>query len=284
MKRIVSIQDISCVGKCSQTIALPVLSAMGIECAALPTALLSAHTAFADFVSYDLNEIFRPLAAHWKALGLRFDTIYTGYLGSEVQVGLVTEFLQEFGTPDTLVFIDPAMADHGRLYAGLSSTLPAAMRELCSRADIITPNVTEACFLTGLPYREQHDAAYVRELLAALLSLGARTAIITGIRPDAAHMGVAAMEADGEVRLHCTEYLPAVYHGTGDLFAATCSGALTLGMPAAEAISLAADYVVTTLRATAADPNARWYGVNFEDTLSELITRLRRQPQEEEFP
>lgn len=282
MKRIVSIQDISCVGKCSQTIAVPVLSAMGIECAALPTALLSAHTAFDGFVCRDLSDFFRPVAAHWKKLGLRFDAIYTGYLGAEAQVGLVTEFLQEFGAEGTLVFVDPAMADHGALYAGLAPTLPDAMRTLCRHADIITPNVTEACLLSGLTYRERHDEGYVRELLTALLSLGAKTAILTGIRSDETHMGVAAMDAGGTVRLHCTEYLPAVHHGTGDLFAATCVGALTLGLPAGEAIALAADYVVQTIRATAADPNARWYGVNFEATLPELMRRLHRLPIKEE--
>lgn len=282
MKRIVSIQDLSCIGKCSQSIALPVLSAMGIECAALPTALLSAHTAFDSFVSRDLRDFFRPITAHWRSLGLRFDAIYTGYLGSEALIGLVLDLLRDFCTAETIVFVDPVMGDHGTLYARLSPALPEQMKVLCRYADFITPNVTEACLLTGLPYRERHDEAFIRTLSERLLTLGAKNVIITGVRMNEAQMGVAAADAEGNLSLHMTAHLPGVFYGTGDLFASTCVGALTLGYSAADAIALAADYVVQTIRATTADPNARWYGVNFEDTLPALMTRLHRLPQKEE--
>ena len=282
MKRIVSIQDLSCIGKCSQSIALPVLSAMGIECAALPTALLSAHTAFDSFVSRDLRDFFRLITAHWRSLGLRFDAIYTGYLGSEALIGLVLDLLRDFRTAETIVFVDPVMGDHGTLYAGLSPALPEQMKVLCRYADFITPNVTEACLLTGLPYRERHDEAFIRTLSERLLTLGAKNVIITGVRMNEAQMGVAAADAEGNLSLHMTAHLPGVFYGTGDLFASTCVGALTLGYSAADAIALAADYVVQTIRATTADPNARWYGVNFEDTLPALMTRLHRLPQKEE--
>ena len=156
------------------------------------------------------------------------------------------------------------------------------MKVLCRYADFITPNVTEACLLTGLPYRERHDEAFIRTLSERLLTLGAKNVIITGVRMNEAQMGVAAADAEGNLSLHMTAHLPGVFYGTGDLFASTCVGALTLGYSAADAIALAADYVVQTIRATTADPNARWYGVNFEDTLPALMTRLHRLPQKEE--
>ncbi len=274
MKRIVSIQDFSCIGKCSQSIALPVLSAMGLECAALPTVLLSSHTAFDGFVSRELTDSIAPITEHWKILGIRFDTIYTGYLGSAEQIAQVEHIIKTFGTDDNLVFVDPVMADHGRLYAGFGPDFPEAMKTLCRLADVITPNVTEACLLTGETYRERHDDAFLRALMEKLLALGAKTAIVTGIRMDETQMGVAAMDRAGKLSLHNTEYIPSVFYGTGDLFASTCAGALTLGLPAEEAIALAADYVVQTIRVTVQDADARWYGVDFEQTLPYLMKRL----------
>lgn len=274
MKRIISIQDLSCIGKCSQSVALPVLSAMGIECAALPTALLSAHTVFDGFTAFDLTDMLPPIVEHWSRLGLRFDTVYSGYLGSTAQIALVESVLRHFRTDKTLVFIDPVMADRGALYNGISPDFPDAMRVLCSRADILTPNVTEACLLTGESYRERHDEAYLRRLLKGLLSLGAKTAVVTGLRPDEAHMGVAAMSADGRLSLHLTDYIPGEFHGTGDLFASACAGALTLGRSPADAIALAADYVVKTIRVTVRHADRRWYGVDFETTLPYLIRQL----------
>lgn len=282
MKRIVSIQDLSCIGKCSQSIALPVLSAMGIECAALPTALLSAHTAFDGFVCRELSDGFAPITAHWKSMGVHFDAIYTGYLGSEAQVALLQQIFDDFDTDENLIFVDPVMADHGKLYSGFSPDFPEKMKSLCKRADIVTPNVTEACLLTQTPYRDWQSEADICSLLEKLLQLGPRTAIITGIRLDEQHMGVATMNADGKFSLHKTDYLPAVFYGTGDLFASTCVGALTLGMPAEEAIATAADYVLKTIRVTAANPDARWYGVDFEKTLPYLMARIGKLPKMEE--
>ncbi len=272
MKRIASIQDLSCIGKCSQGIALPVLSAMGMECAALPTALLSAHTAFPGFVSYDLTSMFSPMIEHWRKLNLKFDAIYTGYLGSEEQIALVGDFFRDFADGTTLRFVDPVMADHGKLYAGFSDSFPEAMRQLCSRADVLTPNVTEACLLTGLEYRERHDEPYIRRLLEALLSCGVKLAVLTGLRTDETHAGAAAMTQDGAYRLYRTDYIPEVFHGTGDLFASVCVGALTLGRAPFDAVGLAVDEVMRALRATMRDPSRRWYGVNFEETLPALIS------------
>lgn len=282
MKRIASIQDLSCIGKCSQGIALPVLSAMGIECAVLPTALLSAHTAFDGFVSYDLTDKLPSLIAHWQRMGLRFNAVYTGYLGSEEQITLVEDFFRRFADETTVRFVDPVMADHGRLYAGFSDGFPQAMRRLCSHADVLTPNVTEACLLTETEYRQRHDEPYIRRLLTALLGLGAKTAVLTGLRTDETHTGVAAMTRDGSYRLFLSEYIPAVFHGTGDLFASVCVGALTLGFAPFDAVALAAGQVMRTLRATVNDPSHRWYGVNFEEALPDLILQLRASAKQKE--
>ncbi len=282
MKRILSIQDLSCLGKCSQSIALPVLSCMGHECVSLPTALLSAHTVFPDFYFQDLTAHFRPITEHWKKIGLEFNVIYSGYLGSEAQISLVQDLIADFPARDGLIFVDPVMADHGRLYAGFDAGFPEKMRTLCHCADIITPNITEACLLTGTEYRSRHDEDYILGLLKKLMTLGVKTAILTGIRTDTEHMGVAAMDVGGSCSLHYTEFIPAVFHGTGDLFASTCVGALALGYDTGAAIALAADFVVKTITQTARDRDARWYGVNFETALPYLLSRLGTLPQKEE--
>ena len=270
MKRIASIQDFSCIGSCSQTIALPVLSAMGVECAALPTALLSAHTAFDGFVSLDLTPQLPAIMAHWRAMHLRFDAVYTGYLASAEQVGLVGALLDGMDERPALTLIDPVMGDNGALYAGFSDTFPQAMRALCGRADVLTPNVTEACLLTGTAYSPVQDAAQTRRLLERLLELGCRAAVLTGLRVDG-DMAVAALQRDGTGTLVRTSYIPEVFHGTGDLFASTCAGALVQGAPLERAVRLAADYVALTLRRTVQAPDRRWYGVNFQETLPELM-------------
>lgn len=281
MKRIASIQDFSCIGSCSQTIALPVLSAMGVECAALPTALLSAHTAFDGFVSLDLTPQLPAIIAHWRAMHLRFDAVYTGYLASAEQIGLVGALLDGMDERPALTLIDPVMGDNGALYAGFSDAFPQAMRALCGRADVLTPNVTEACLLTGTAYSPLQDAAQTRRLLERLLELGCRAAVLTGLRVDG-DMAVAALQRDGTETLVRTSYIPEVFHGTGDLFASTCAGALVQGAPLERAVRLAADYVALTLRRTMQASDRRWYGVNFQETLPELMARW--QEIKEELP
>lgn len=173
MKRIASIQDVSCLGRCSQTVALPVVSTMGVECAILPTAVLSTHTSFPDFRCLDLTDQLLPVARHWKAQGVRFDALYTGYLASDRQVAVVLELLELLREEGTLLFVDPAMADHGKLYAGFGPEFPALMAQVVSKAQITVPNITEASLMTGLPYREDYDEAYVKALLRGVAALGA---------------------------------------------------------------------------------------------------------------
>ena len=160
MKRIASIQDISCLGRCSLTVALPVISAMAVECAIVPTAVLSTHTMFPGFISRDLSDQLLPIARHWKSQNVTLDAICTGYLASPLQTEEVCRFFDLLAGPDTLLFVDPAMADGGRLYAGFGPDFPGYMRRVVARAHVAVPNVTEACLLTGTPYRETEDRTW----------------------------------------------------------------------------------------------------------------------------
>ena len=161
IKRIVTIQDISCVGKCSLTVALPIISAMGVETAILPTAVLSTHTMFQGFTCKDLTDQIAPIAEHWKHEHIAFDAIYTGYLGSFEQISLVSKFFDEFKTEDNLIVVDPVMADNGKLYPAFDEAYAKENTKLCSKADLIVPNLTEASFMTGLPYKTEYDRSYI---------------------------------------------------------------------------------------------------------------------------
>lgn len=174
MKRVVSIQDISCLGRCSLTVALPVISAMGVECAIVPTAVLSTHTAFPGFTCKDLTDQLTPIARHWRSQGVTFDAISTGYIASAPQARQVLDFVASIRSPETLLVVDPAMADHGKLYAGFDDDFPKAMAQVVAQADVALPNLTEACLLTGTPYREDMDEPFARELLQKVASLGAK--------------------------------------------------------------------------------------------------------------
>ena len=185
MKRIITLQDISCVGRCSITVALPVLSAMGVECGILPTAVLSTHTMFKTFTCKDLTDQIEPISDAWEKEGITFDGIYTGYLASGDQCHQICRFFDRFGTGDNLILVDPAMADNGKLYAAFNDSFPAEMAKVCAKADIILPNITEACLLTGMPYRTEYGPDYIRSLMEKLLELGCKTvafpAISTGV-------------------------------------------------------------------------------------------------------
>jgi len=276
MKRIVTIQDISCVGKCSVTAALPIVSAMGVETAILPTAVLSTHTQFTGFTCKDLEDQIEPIAAHWKKEGISFDAIYTGYLASAGQIGLVKKFFADFDTPDTLRFVDPAMADNGRLYAAFDDTFPKAMATLCGVADVIVPNQTEACFMTDMPYEEDYDEAYIEELLHRLAALGTKKAVVlTGMTKEKGMTGVTGMYVKtGEIFGFAHERLDANYHGTGDVFASVVIGALMRGKSLEEALRLAADFTVESIRYTVENDPAKTYGVDFEAVFPELLAKL----------
>ena len=180
-KKILTIQDISCVGQCSLTVALPIISACGIETCVLPSAVLSAHTAFNGYTFRDLTEDMPAINEHWKKEGIKFSAIYTGYLGSAKQIEYVEKIFAESSNENCVKIVDPAMADNGKLYPGFDAKFVEAMKELCSKADYVLPNITEACLLTGTEYKTEYNRAYIDELLDKLASLGYRKVILTGV-------------------------------------------------------------------------------------------------------
>ena len=277
MKRVLTIQDISCLGKCSLTVALPLISAMGSEAVILPTALLSTHTMFPDFTCLDLSDQIGPITAHWKKEGVTFDCIYTGYLGTEEEIDLVKDIIAQFSTENTLVFIDPAMGDNGKLYPAFDMAYAKKNASLCGIADVIVPNITEAAFMTGLPYREEYDEAYIKELLAALVSLGAKTAVLTGVSLSEGKTGVMGYDTEKDAYFsYQNDRIPASYHGTGDIFSSVAAGALCAGLPLLGSVKLAADYTARTIAVTLQNPRKPWYGVDFEAVIPWLTDELRK--------
>lgn len=275
MKRILTIQDISCLGKCSITVALPVISAMGVETTILPTAVLSTHTMFQNFTVKDLTDQLVPITEHWKKEGIHFDAIYTGYLGSDEEIEIVKKIFADFGGDDTLIFVDPVMADHGKLYPAFDEAYAKHNASLCGAADIIVPNLTEACFMTGTEYREDYDEAYIKDLLAKLAALGSKVVVLTGIAFGAGKNGVYGLDTvSGEYFAYENDHIDAAYHGTGDVFSSVSVGGIVRGLSYADAFALAADYTADTIRETLKNPDKPWYGVDFEATIPELVKML----------
>ncbi|MBO4338961.1 MAG: pyridoxamine kinase [Clostridiales bacterium] len=278
MKRILTIQDVSCLGKCSLTVALPLLSAMGVETVILPTAVLSTHTMFEGFTVKDLSDQLEPITAHWKKQGFRFDAIYTGYLGTEEEIEAVKGIIKDFADENTLVFIDPAMGDNGKLYPAFDLAYAKRNATLCGIADVIVPNITEACFMTDAEYKEQYDEAYVRDLLNKLVSLGSKTAILTGVSLSEGKTGAMGLDSEtGEYFVYQNDRIPAAYHGTGDIFSSVVVGALMRGLSRVDAIKIAADYTADTIALTMNNPDKPWYGVDFEATIPELVEELYKK-------
>ena len=271
--KLLTIQDISCVGQCSLTVALPILSAAGLETCILPSAVLSTHTAgFSGFTVRDLTEDIPNIAAHWKKETIAFDAIYTGYLGSVQQIAYVKDIFDSLLKPEGLTIVDPAMADNGKLYPAFDAAYVEAMKTLAFGADIILPNITEACFLTGLEYRESYDEAYITELLDKLTASGAKTIVLTGVGYATDKTGVIVREGS-ETRYYEHRRISKGCHGTGDVYASAFVGALENGFGAYEAAVFAADYTVRCIELTQDDPD-HWYGVKFELALPELIRLL----------
>lgn len=275
MKRILTIQDISCLGKCSLTVALPILSAAGCEAVILPTAVLSTHTMFKNFTFRDLTEDILPIAQHWKAENIGFDGIYTGYLGSIEQVDLMKQLMADFGSEGAVKIVDPAMADGGKLYSGFTMTFVEKMKELCGVADVVLPNITEAALMTGIEYRETYDEAYIRELLLAMAEFCTGKVALTGVSFEPGSIGIMGYDPAQERFFTCfTGRYPAAFHGTGDIFASTVTGALMRGKDLEEALAAAVDFVAEIIRVTLENPEHRNYGVDFETALPYLWKRL----------
>ena len=277
-KRIAAIHDISCVGRCSLTVALPLLSAAGIETCAIPTAVLSTHTGgFSGYTFRDLTEDLVPIAAHWQTLNLKFDALYTGFLGSEKQIKVMLEIINMLANEETLLFVDPVMADHGELYPCFSEDFPAKMLKLCSKAKIVVPNMTEAALLLGIPFKKgPYTPNYVRMLLEGLCSLGPDTAVVTGVFYDEEHYGAAALSSTGEVINAFTKRITGIYYGTGDIFASVLLCAIINGICLNHALKLAVDFTTEcAMRTFVAGTDTR-FGVNFEEGIPKLINDLKQ--------
>ena len=272
-KRLLTIQDISCFGQCSLTVALPILSACGLETVILPSAVLSTHTmGFSGFTVRDLTDDMPAIAAHWKKEGISFDAIYTGYLGSAKQIDYVKDMIKNLLREGAVKVIDPAMADGGKLYPAFDMAFVQEMKKLCAVADYVLPNITEACFLTGIEYKENYDEAYVKSLVKGLLDLGAKNVVLTGVGYSASETGVVV--SDGKTWKHYVHRKIAKgCHGTGDVYASAFTGALLRGHSAYDSAVIAADYVVDCIEVTQQDKD-HTYGVEFERTIPQLIEKL----------
>ncbi|MCH5333348.1 MAG: pyridoxamine kinase [Agathobacter sp.] len=272
-KKILTIQDISCVGQCSLTVALPILSACGMETCILPSAVLSTHTmGFSGFTFRDLTDDMPAIQEHWQKEGIKFDGIYTGYLGSTKQVGYVKNILDTMGNDRCVKIVDPAFADNGKLYPIFDNVYVDAMKTLCPSADILLPNITEACFLSGVTYKETYDENDIKELLAELSKLGCATIVLTGVSYSPEKTGVVVYE-DGKISYYEHRRISKGCHGTGDVYASAFTGALMNGNSIFEAAKIAADYTVLCIEKTQNDPE-HWYGVKFETALPELMQML----------
>lgn len=270
-----TIQDISCFGQCSLTVALPIISACGVECCILPSAVLSTHTAgFTGYTFRDLTDDIPAIAAHWKREGISFDAIYTGYLGSIAQIEMV-ENMAELIRSEGLLIVDPAMGDNGKLYPGFDQAYADRMAQLCGRADIILPNVTECCYMTGIEFRENYDEEYVFTLMRALAGKGCRKTLLTGICYEDGRYGVGLYDSGTDtIEYYFHERSPRNSHGTGDVYSSAFVGALMKGKSLMGAAAAAADYTLECIKLTVDDPDHS-YGVKFELALPKLIEKIQ---------
>ena len=276
-KRVCAVHDISCVGRCSLTVALPILSAGGADCGILPTAVLSTHTGgFENFTYRDLTEDIKPISKHWQTLDLSFDAMYSGFLGSFEQIDLVGELFDTFKRDDNIILVDPVMADNGELYKIYSPEMTKGMAKLCAKADIIVPNITEACFMTDTPYLgDDYTKSDIEKLLKKLSELGAKKVVLTGVSFNKDRLGAAIFDA-------CTNtfdyvYAPRIdgyFHGTGDCFGSALLAALLQNKTLAQAAQIACDFVHKSICITLELKQEARYGVAFELALPYLMRRL----------
>ena len=276
-KRIVAIHDISCVGRCSLTVALPILSAAGFDTGVLPTAVLSTHTGgFEGFTYRDLTDDILPITRHWESLGLAFDAMYSGFLGSFKQIDLIAELFETFNQENTLIMVDPVMADHGQLYSVYSQDMVQGMAKLCQQAHLIVPNITEASFILNRPYKEgPYTKEYIEEMLKSLAELGPDTIVLTGVYFDNQKLGAAAYQKiDGTISYAFADRIEGHFHGTGDVYGSTLLAAILNGFSMDKAIQISVDYTVECIRHTIKLGQERRYGVCFEKALPYLMNKL----------
>ena len=267
--RVLAINDVSCIGKCSLSVSLPIISACGVTCDVLPTALLSTHTGgFENYFFRDLTDDLRAVLAHWRSLDVRFDIIYSGYLGNIKQIETVTDIKREFLTENGLFIVDPVMGDGGKLYAGFTDAFVDKMRGLCRLADYILPNATEACLLADAPY-QSYD---ISEVLQTLKRICPRP-IVTGHLEDDG-IAVRYLLRGGAEEKYVSENVEGFFCGAGDVFASAFVGALARGKDEQTAIRLAADLTTAAIRRSAKEVADKRYGLNFEAEIFSFLKKL----------
>ena len=276
-KRVAAIHDISCFGKCSLTVALPIISAAGVECSVIPTAVLSTHTGgFTGFTYRDLTTDVQPIADHWKTLDIEFDSIYTGYLGSFEQLELVSTFFDDFKNDHSLILVDPVMADNGVLYQSFPKTFPNGMKKLCSKADVIVPNITEAVLMLNEEYKEgPYTKEYIENLLKKLAKIGPKQVVLTGVYFDDTALGAATYDSEtGVISYALAPRVEGYYHGTGDIFGSALLSGLLNDIPLAKAAQIAVDFTVKSIAWTKEAGTDLRFGVNFETNIPAFTQAL----------
>ena len=275
-KRILTIQDISCVGQCSLTVALPIISSFGIETCILPSAILSTHTAgFKGYTCKDFTDEFNKIISHWEKEKINFDAFYTGYLVNINQINLIKEIFNRFTASNPLKIIDPVMGDYGKLYPCFDNNYVKEMKCLCLNSDIIIPNLTEACYLTDYEYKESYDEEYILNLIKKLKEFGVKIIILTGIGYTKETNGVVIFE-NGNLKYYKHRRIEKSFHGTGDIFSSMFVGAYLNGLNAFDSACAAADFVVECIEYTLQD-SSHWYGVKFEPLLNKFILKIKNK-------
>lgn len=279
-KKILTIQDISCVGQCSLTVALPVISACGLETAVLPSSVLSTHTAgFTGYTFRDLTDDMPSILNHWKKEDIKFDAFYTGYV-SKSQISCILDIMEQTSNAGAFRIVDPVMADNGKMYPGFDLDFPKEMAKLCDGATVILPNLTEASFLLDIPYAgdnrngKDYNPKYIEDVLDKLMSLGCKNVVLTGVSYEPGELGCACYDGR-KIEYYFNTRLDAQVHGTGDVFASSFTGAFCCGNSILDCAALAADFVVESMKMTLDDKD-HWYGVKFEKALPWLVERMKK--------
>ncbi len=268
MKRVLTIQDISCVGQCSLTVALPIISSFGIEASVIPTAVLSTHTAFKGFTFHDITEELPKIEQHWNKEHILFDGFYTGYIGSIKQIEYIISIMDHTGKKDAIKVVDPCMADNGKLYTGFAEDFPKHMLGLCKKADILLPNLTELCLLLDKPY-QMYSKQELEGLVMELSQITNASVVLTGVSFEENQLGALTYHK-GHMSYYFTEKVPHMFHGTGDCFASAFFGAVMKGYSYERASEIACEFTYLSVKNTFKDAEEHWYGVHFETALSYL--------------
>ncbi len=266
MKKVITIQDISCYGQCSLTVALPILSKQKLETIIVPTAILSTHTAFNNYTYKDLTDEMSKIRKHYEELNLKFNGIYTGYISNKAQADNILEYFSSFGK-NALILVDPAMADNGKIYEGLSSSIVDCQNALCQKANIIVPNVTEACLLLNIEYKENYSKNWIEDIAKKLHEKYNNKIVITGVSFKRNSIGVLIYNED-RIRYYFTLKSETSYHGTGDIFSSVLFGKLLNSNTLFSSAQLACDFVYKAILETNKDTHP--YGVSFEKVLNLL--------------